>query len=252
MFAELSRRYNKMIPQIHAPNHAIYMNSQPKPLDLINFLDDTLANWQVHRCQLVEANISQARPMPLIYHYEALADDLKAQYPLQGQLLKRFDQAMSREEFAAGLGIAPQAVPQAWQLKFTGKLVLYHAQPDVALRLHWTNTLKDFLPIYQTDLATAVAQSFDHWQWVGAVEVVNRDRAWQLVGALAQDTASGEQAVWQLAVDTQFSALPPLLADVVKQTLYADDVSARLAAVMQDTAQSYAENFIATKDATLT
>lgn len=250
-----------MLPTLPADNtdtsniqmrHTEQVSAEPKPLDLLTLIDETASNWQIHRCQLVEASISQTRPMQLIYHYEALPDATKAQYLLQGQLLKRFDEVISREDFAAGLGIAVQEVPQAWQLKFTGKLVLYHAQPDIALRLHWTNTLKDFVPIYQADLATAVAQSFAHWQWVRAVEVVNRDRAWQLVGATTHDaaehrTADSRQGVWQLAVDTQFSVLPPVLADAVKQSLQADDVSAHWVAAMQDAAQNYADNFIATQ-----
>ncbi|TRT16013.1 hypothetical protein DNP10_25075, partial [Salmonella enterica subsp. enterica serovar Panama] len=117
-------------------------------IDLLALITDTMPQWKVHRCQVTDVLISQHRPMKFIYHYEYLSDLLKLQHPLNGQLLASFDRLLTREQFAQMLGIHLHQVVNPWQIKFAGKLVVFYQHPDIALRLHWVNTIKTFEPIY--------------------------------------------------------------------------------------------------------
>lgn len=215
---------------------ALSSTDSPQAMPLLPLLGDSLARWQLHRCQITDALITKQAPMKMLYHYEHLAEDIKTAHPLQGKLLLDFDTPMTAERFATVLGIKPNDVSTPWQLKFNGKLVIFFEALEIALRLHWTNTLKPFEPVYQADLATAVMASFAHWQFVGAVEIISKNSQVLLTAShpdLAQE--------WQLAHAQAFSDMPAVLALDIQQYLHsAPNVSEIWLPEMQAAARDFA------------
>lgn len=198
------------------------------PLDLLEWLTQdfspteqksTNMAWQIHKCQITESLISQHEPMKLIYHYESLDDEQKANSPLSGALLKQFDRLITREDFAALIKLPIKAVAKPWQLKFRGKLVIFTANPEVAIRLHWTNTLKPFDPVYTTDLDAAVLQAFSHWQFVETVEVISKNPQIRLIAHYKDHPQTDTISHWQPISHQQFEPLPSTLALQIQQCL---------------------------------
>lgn len=208
-------------------------NDTATPIDLLDWLTQdfsqatTSFSWQIHKCLISHSLISQHEPMKLIYHYERLDDEQKSAYPLNGVLLKQFDRLITREDFANLLNIDVKNVAKPWQLKFTGKLVIFTDNPEVAIRLHWTNTLKPFEPIYTPDLAAAVSQAFAHWQFVDSVEVISKSPRIRLVAHYEHSQNSEKTAenttLWQPVSNQQFEPMPSPLALQIQQLLSNSD-----------------------------
>ncbi|WP_410471755.1 hypothetical protein ACGTJS_08535 [Faucicola mancuniensis] len=197
--------------------------------DLLDFLHNTLSDWQIHRCQVTHDFISQNEPMKMIYHYEQLPDDIKANIPMNGVLLKRFDELISQSDFVKLLNIDINQVKKPFQLKFYGKLVIFYQNPEVALRMHWTNTLKNFEIIDEKTLENAVKQAFYHWQLVDNVEFINKTPDVDFViysnaNENAENTSNLPTIVWQGGHSTQFEPLPSALAIGLQKQLMQSDV----------------------------
>ncbi|MFW2178082.1 MULTISPECIES: hypothetical protein [unclassified Moraxella] len=229
-----------------------------QPCDLLTCIGTTLPTWQVHRCQLTTSIIDQHAPIKFLYHYETLTDTLKLAHPLQGALLQHFDRLLTRQQFAELLGLDMTQVAMPWQLKFSGKLVVFCHQPEIALRLHWTNTAKAFELGYQSDLETAVTQAFRHWQWVDGVEVVNKNPNVSLFASLVElveaNTASDLTLdnphplvnVWQQSTHQGFEALPTAIAVRIQRYLRdQDDLIKPWLEQMQDMAMDEARQYLA-------
>lgn len=186
-------------------------------IDLLPFIADTLEHWQIHRCQINHALISQHEPMKMIYHYEQLPDNIKENHPLSGILLQKFDQLMLADDFATLLQIDPKHVAKPYQIKFTGKLVVFHSNPDIAMRLQWTNTLKNFDTVNEKDVNLAVEQAFTNWHFIDNVEMINKTP--NLLFFVANE--QGER--WQLLNSLQFDNVPQSLAITLQQFLHDND-----------------------------
>lgn len=218
-------------------------------IDLLALITDTMPQWKVHRCQVTDGVISQHRPMKFIYHYEYLSDLLKLQHPLNGQLLASFDRLLTREQFAQMLGIHPNQVVNPWQIKFAGKLVVFYQHPDIALRLHWVNTIKTFEPIYlqsklsqAESLPYAIDNAFTNWQITG-VEIIQKNPQVELV--YDSDETNGTQSILP---STQFVPVPTTLANWMIAYFQSHPVIANeWLALIKSEAQSYAQtqHFIA-------
>ncbi len=218
-------------------------------IDLLALITDTMPQWKVHRCQVTDGVISQHRPMKFIYHYEYLSDLLKLQHPLNGQLLASFDRLLTREQFAQMLGIHPNQVVNPWQIKFAGKLVVFYQHPDIALRLHWVNTIKTFEPIYlqsklsqAESLPYAIDNAFTNWQITG-VEIIQKNPQVELV--YDSDDTNGTQSILP---STQFVPVPTPLAHWMMAYFQSNAVIANeWLALIKSEAQSYAQtqHFIA-------
>ena len=218
-------------------------------IDLLALITDTMPQWKVHRCQVTDGVISQHRPMKFIYHYEYLSDLLKLQHPLNGQLLASFDRLLTREQFAQMLGIHPNQVVNPWQIKFAGKLVVFYQHPDIALRLHWVNTIKTFEPIYlqsklsqAESLPYAIDNAFTNWQITG-VEIIQKNPQMELV--YNSDDTNGTQSILP---STQFVPVPKPLANWMMAYFQSNAVIANeWLALIKSEAQSYAQtqHFIA-------
>lgn len=190
------------------------MPSSVQSVPLLPLIGQDIGAWQIHRCQVTEAHISQHLPMKMLYFYEQLSDEVKQAHPLTGALLAKFDTLMTQAQFIDLLKLPASTLPTAWQLKFSGKLVIFRQYPEIALRLQWVNTIKAFETVYQADLTQAVSASFAHWQWVGAVEVVNKNPQLLL-------TVTNEQGnSWQLPASSQFEPLPAELGTLVQNFLW--------------------------------
>lgn len=187
-------------------------------LDLLEFINQ-FQDWQIHRCGLIQGFISQDEPVKLVYHYEQLSDEQKQQYPLQGELLKQFDQKMDRQQFANLLNININKIKKPYQMKFYGKLVIFCQNPELALRLYWTNTLKAFEMIDDKDLQTALQNAFLHWQFVDDVEFINKNPQVQFI-------VQGQEGIlWQNQQNQQFEKLPAWLAIDLQKSFMQSDMS---------------------------
>nr|WP_312177880.1 hypothetical protein [Moraxella sp. CTOTU46934] len=220
-------------------------------IDLLALITDTMPHWKVHRCQVTDGVISQHLPMKFIYHYEYLSDLLKLQHPLNGQLLASFDRLLTREQFAQMLGIHLHQVVNPWQIKFAGKLVVFYQHPDIALRLHWVNTIKTFEPIYlqsklsqAESLPYAIDNAFTNWQITG-VEIIQKNPQVELVYDSDDTNGNGVQSILP---STQFVPVPKPLANWMMAYFQSHPVIANeWLALIKSEAQSYAQtqHFIA-------
>ena len=220
-------------------------------IDLLELITDTMPQWKVHRCQVTDGVISQHLPMKFIYHYEYLSDLLKLQHPLNGQLLASFDRLLTREQFAQMLGIHLHQVVNPWQIKFAGKLVVFYQHPDIALRLHWVNTIKTFEPIYlqsklsqAESLPYAIDNAFTNWQITG-VEIIQKNPQVELVYDSDDTNGNGVQSILP---STQFVPVPKPLANWMMAYFQSHPVIANeWLALIKSEAQSYAQtqHFIA-------
>lgn len=220
-------------------------------IDLLALITDTMPHWKVHRCQVTDGVISQHLPMKFIYHYEYLSDLLKLQHPLNGQLLASFDRLLTREQFAQMLGIHLHQVVNPWQIKFAGKLVVFYQHPDIALRLHWVNTIKTFEPIYlqsklsqAESLPYAIDNAFSNWQITG-VEIIQKNPQVELVYDSDDTNGNGVQSILP---STQFVPVPKPLANWMIAYFQSHPVIANeWLALIKSEAQSYAQtqHFIA-------
>lgn len=196
----------------------------PTRIDLLAWLTEidqtpTATTWHIHKAQFTEALIQQHLPIQLLYHYEKLQDDIKAQYPLKGSLLKQFNMPMTREVFTSLpelSGITLNDVAKPWQLKFSGKLVIFSQNPEVAIRLWWTNTLKEFELVYNKDLSNAIEASFHHWQFVDKVEILCKTPN---VILTAPTDEVPESDWWQMTPSSTFAPVPSLLGIKIQQLL---------------------------------
>ena len=220
-------------------------------IDLLALITDTMPQWKVHRCQVTDGVISQHLPMKFIYHYEYLSDLLKLQHPLNGQLLASFDRLLTREQFAQMLGIHLHQVVNPWQIKFAGKLVVFYQHPDIALRLHWVNTIKTFEPIYlqsklsqAESLPYAIDNAFTNWQ-ITRVEIIQKNPQVELVYDSDDTNGNGVQSILP---STQFVPVPKPLANWMMAYFQSHPVIANeWLALIKSEAQSYAQtqHFIA-------
>ena len=220
-------------------------------IDLLALITDTMPQWKVHRCQVTDGVVSQHLPMKFIYHYEYLSDLLKLQHPLNGQLLASFDRLLTREQFAQMLGIHLHQVVNPWQIKFAGKLVVFYQHPDIALRLHWVNTIKTFEPIYlqsklsqAESLPYAIDNAFTNWQITG-VEIIQKNPQVELVYDSDDTNGNGVQSILP---STQFVPVPKPLANWMMAYFQSHPVIANeWLALIKSEAQSYAQtqHFIA-------
>lgn len=229
--------------EVLLPNRAVPSTFTAQSVPLLSLLGESLTRWQLHRCQVTDAFIRQDAPMKLIYHYEQLDEAIKADYPLRGSFLLRFDELMSRETFAQLLGLPLNQVAKPWQLKFVGKLVVFLAQPEIALRLHWCNTLKPFEPVYTSDLSNAIEAGFKHWQFIPSIEIISKNPQVVLT-AEHLDLATP----WQLASGQTFTVLPAPLALSMQAFFQEQDlVQDNWLTEIKTAAQTYAELWQADK-----
>lgn len=194
-------------------------NFPSNELPLLEFLGQNLEKSQIHRCLLTQSLISQDEPLQLIYHYENLDEAVKSHLPLQGNLLVNFNQSMTREMFASIAKVEVDQIASPWQLKFMGKIVIYFEQPEIALRLHWANTLKPFEIVNTPSLELSITPAFENWQFIERVEVICKDPNVTLTAELEHLSQP-----WQQGISQSFVALPASLSLVIQQFLHEQQI----------------------------
>lgn len=148
--------------------------ADPNTLILNELLSDKETPWQVHNCKIVDKSVTQDQLLPFIYHHDALSEELKQLHPLTGSLLKQFQTPMSAQQAAELLGVDAALVPIPWMVKITGTLVMFCERLQIALRLKFTNTAKDYDPVYTTTADQAIQASMQDWHFYGDIFVLNK------------------------------------------------------------------------------
>lgn len=148
--------------------------ADPNTLILNELLSDKETPWQVHNCKIIDKSVTQDQLLPFIYHHDALSEELKQLHPLTGNLLKQFQTPMSAQQAAELLGIDATLVPTPWMVKITGTLVMFCERLQIALRLKFTNTAKDYDPVYTSKADQALQASMQDWHFYGDIFVLNK------------------------------------------------------------------------------
>ncbi|MGP9687631.1 hypothetical protein ACT3TH_00540 [Psychrobacter sp. AOP22-C1-C5] len=162
----------------------------PNTIILAEALTDKTISWQIHNCKIIKKTVTQDLPLPFLYHYDSLDDNIKATYPLTPALLAQFNTLMSAREAAKLIGIDEALLSTPWHVKIIGSLVVFSEALQLAVRLHWTNTGKDTQQIYTKNEADAILTAFEDWQFFGRVDVLYKNAKQTLVSIDGQDDHS--------------------------------------------------------------
>lgn len=211
------------------PSASAALLSNPNTLILNDILKDKDIPWQIHNCKIIDKNVTQDHPLPFIYHHDALPEEVKKRHPLTGELLKQFQTPMSAKQAAQLLGIDEALIDTPWMVKITGTLVMFCERLQIALRLKFTNTAKDYDPIYTKTPESAVQTTIQDWHFYGDVFVLNKgtkplvmalDQQWIEIPQLAEyQVLPGEYALSTLALLEENKSSITQLEDAIKQRL---------------------------------
>ena len=203
--------------------------SDPNTLILNDILTDKDIPWQIHNCKIIEKTITQDEPLPFIYHYDALPDEVKKLHPLIGEPLKQFQTPMSAKQAAQLLAIDEALIATPWMVKITGTLVMFCERLQIALRLKFTNTAKDYDPIYTKTQESAVQTTMQDWHFYGDIFVLNKgskplvltlDQQWIEIPQLDEyQVLPGEYALAALAILEENKSSFTELEDAINQRL---------------------------------
>lgn len=183
----------------------------PADAVLLNeMLVDADLKWQIHNCKLIEQTVTQEATLPFLYHYDTLADELKASHPLTPKLLARFNEPMTVATATELLGLPVGAIATPWQVKIIGTLVMFSESLQVAVRLRFTNSAKALEPIYTTDKADALTQAMQSWHFFGDVFVLNRGSKPLAIASLHATDQDNE--IMLLPKSEQYQFVPPVYA----------------------------------------
>lgn len=174
---------------------------------LNDLLVDVDLKWQIHNCKLSEQRLTQDAPLAFLYHYDSLADEIKAATPLTPDLLKRFNEPMQADTAAELLGLPVHSIAIPWQVKVVGTLVMFSEPLQLAVRLRFTNSAKALEPIYTTDKAQALTQAMQSWHFFGDVFILNRGN--QSIAIAPSDASGAQQALMLLQPSTDYQFVPP-------------------------------------------
>lgn len=203
--------------------------SNPNTLILNDILTDKDIPWQIYNCKIVEKTVTQDQPLPFIYHYDALPEEVKKLHPLTGELLKQFQTPMSAKQAAQLLAIDEALIDTPWMVKITGTLVMFCERLQIALRLKFTNTAKEYDPIYTKTEESAVQTTMQDWHFYGDIFVLNKgskpllltlDQQWIEIPQLAEyQVLPAEYALATLAILEENKSSFTELEDAIKQRL---------------------------------
>ena len=136
---------------------------------------------------------------------------------------------MSAQQAAQLLGLEAALVPTPWMVKVTGTLVMFCERLQIALRLKFTNTAKDYDPVYTTTAEKAVEASMQDWHFYGDIFVLNKgnkplvmtlDHDWIEIPQLADyQLLPGEYGLAALALLEESKSHITNLEDAINQRL---------------------------------
>lgn len=177
-----------------------------KPTILLSdvMVDERYA-WQVHNCKLTQSICRQDLPLPFLYHYDQLDPTIKANHPLSGQLLLNFNTPMLPAEAAHLLNISQSNIPSPWHVKLAGSLVVFSDELQLAVRLHWTNTIQTTQPLYCQTAENAKLESIKEWQFIGRVDILYRRSSPELWSICRNEDAD---SAFHIVSHTEYQHLP--------------------------------------------
>ena len=199
-----------------ADNENSTQTIDPNAIILAEALTDKAISWQIHNCKIIKKTVTQDLPLPFLYHYDSLDDNIKATYPLTPALLAQFNRPMSAREAAKLIGIDEALLSSPWHVKIIGSLVVFSEALQLAVRLHWTNTGKDTQQIYTKNEADAITTAFEDWQFFGRVDVLYKNAKQTLISVDEQNTQSESLLTIEAKSDYQQLTATHALAVIVK------------------------------------
>lgn len=140
--------------------------------ELAELITDASQPWQLHNCKMISKRCDKNDKLPFLYHYDQLPDYLKQSHPLKGNLLANFNTKMTATEACEMLGINTDSIATPWFIKVKGSLVIFHEPMQLAIRLHWSNTNKQFESFYCKEEDQALINAMEHWQFVGRIDTL--------------------------------------------------------------------------------
>ena len=81
---------------------------------------------------------------------------------------------MLADQAAQLLGVNSELILTPWLVKITGTLVMFCERLQIALRLKFTNTAKEYDPVYTTTPEKAVETSMQNWHFYGDIYLLNK------------------------------------------------------------------------------
>lgn len=188
----------------------------PNALNLNQVLIEPDYQWRIHNCKVSDKTLTQELPLPFLYHYDRLPEEIKQKQPLTPQLLAKFNTPMSAKAAASLLGIDAAMIAAPWHVKVTGSLVVFSEALQLAVRLHWSNTGQQAEPIYTKTKEDALVAAFKDWQFFGRVDVIYKHPKQALISV---DDHQAADAVLPILPSHEYQKLPAANALAIINTL---------------------------------
>lgn len=188
----------------------------PNALNLTQVLIEPDYQWRIHNCKISDKTLTQDLPLPFLYHYDRLTDEIKQKQPLTPQLLAQFNTPMMAKAAADLLGVDAAMISAPWHVKVTGSLVVFSEALQLAVRLHWSNTGRQAEPIYTKTKEDALIAAFKDWQFFGRVDVIYKNTNQALISIDDRQTA---EAVLPILPSNEYQKLPATHALAILTTL---------------------------------
>ncbi|WP_201543118.1 hypothetical protein [Psychrobacter immobilis] len=192
----------------------------PNTIILAEALTDKAISWRIHNCKISKKTTTQDMPLPFLYHYDSLDDNIKQTCPLTPSLLAQFNNPMTADEAAKLIGIDKALITSPWHVKVIGSLVVFSEALQLAVRLHWTNTGKDTQQIYTKNEADALTAAFKEWQFFGRIDVLYKNAKPALISI--DEQAENNEQILTIDASSDYQFLPATHALVVIAKLEAD------------------------------
>lgn len=199
------------------PNN-ISLTKANNELELSAFILDDTQPWQVHNCKIVSKRCDKQGTMPFLYHYDRLPDEIKHTHPLQGKLLAHFNTEMTATEACQLIGITTDNISQPWFVKIMGSVVIYHEPMQLALKLNWSNTNKQFDSIYCEQKNTAIKQAMESWQFINSVDVLLK-KTTHIFTVYDEHAANVEDAKYMSSQSASYERMPANFAICVTEAI---------------------------------
>ena len=208
-------------PDVDSVNaEALTQTIDPNAIILANALTDKAISWRIHNCKISKKTVTQDLPLPFLYHYDSLEDNIKQTYPLTPSLLTQFNTPMTAAEAAKLIGIDKALITSPWHIKVIGSLVVFSEALQLAVRLHWTNTGKDTQQIYTKNEADALITAFKDWQFFGRIDVLYKNDKQTLISI--DEQAEADKQILTIDASSDYQFLPASHALMVIAKLEAD------------------------------
>lgn len=200
------------------PNN-ISLTKANNELELSAFILDDTQPWQIHNCKIISKSCNKHGTLPFLYHYDRLPDEIKHSHPLQGNLLANFNTQMTAEQACQLIGVNKDNISQPWFVKIMGSVVIYHEPMQLALKLNWSNTNKQFDSIYCQTKQQAIETALTDWQFVNSIDVLYKKQT-NTFTVFDEQATSIEHAKYIISQSASYERMPANFAISLIQELH--------------------------------